>query len=74
MKATIYDMARHYLLAHGGSTELDPNGWSKLESDVKMLAEFAKEVLTSYNQFLLKKGYTDLDIIEEPSAIDQFLK
>lgn len=32
------------------------------------------DILDSYNNFLLKNGYTDTDIIsEEPTALDQFL-
>lgn len=32
------------------------------------------DLLDKYNQFLLKNGYTDTDIIsEEPTAIDQFI-
>lgn len=33
------------------------------------------DTLQKYNEFLLKHGYTDTDIIsEEPTAIDQFLE
>lgn len=43
---------------------------------IKMDADsVARDALQKYNEFLLKHGYTDTDIIsEEPTAIDQFLK
>ena len=74
MKSTIYDMARHYLRECQISDEPNPNGFSKFDFYTHLLAEFAKETLSSYTKFLLKNGYTDVDVLEEPTAIDQFLK
>lgn len=38
------------------------------------LQNHEKELLSKYNEFLLKEGYCDTDIEqEEPTAIDQFL-
>ena len=42
--------------------------------EVNILRDIILETLDEYNQFLLKNGYTDTDIIsEKPTALDEFL-
>jgi hypothetical protein len=31
------------------------------------------EILEKYNKFLMDEGYCDFDLIQEPTAIDQFM-
>jgi hypothetical protein len=45
-----------------------------LESVSYLLSEYSKLILTEYTDFLLKNGYVDTDVYQEPpSAIDRFM-
>ena len=37
------------------------------------ISEDAKDHLTKYTTFLLKEGYCDVDVLESPTTIDQYL-
>jgi hypothetical protein len=46
--------------------------WSKIVA--KKVLNDILDIFEDYNQFLLKEGYCDTDIIcEEPTSLDQFL-
>ena len=56
--------------------EDDEHSMNVLEEEqaIKALDAYAKEVLTHYTEFLVKSGYCDTDVYNEPpSAIDRFL-
>ena len=55
---------------------VDEHAWGcKREVDLfKLVAEWGKDLLTEYTDFLVKHGYCDTDVYyEPPSTIDRFL-
>lgn len=53
---------------------LQQANWYAHDSGKTGAGSLTLDTLQKYNEFLLKHGYTDTDVIsEEPTAIDQFL-
>lgn len=53
-----------------------PSDYKNIASEIhQQQEEEKKQLLNDYTDFLLKNGYTDSDVYDEPpTAIDEFLK
>ena len=68
----VFYKSQYFTLNYTGTTQKELD-WYKSMFE-KMINSFKIDILDEYNNFLLKNGYTDTDIIsEQPTALDQFL-